>query len=347
MLAVRWHARGDVRIEEVPPPGPPGPGDVQLAVSWCGICGTDMEEWLSGPVFIPAAAPHPITGAQAPLILGHEFAGAVTAVGDGVTGLRTGQRVAVDTIVCCGRCRWCRRGEVSRCPDLGALGLHGDGGLAPLCNAPARMCLPVPDAVADDEAALAEPLAVAVRALRRGGLAPGEQVAVVGAGAVGLMAVQAAVAFGADRVAVVEPLAERRALAIRLGADRAVPPEEAASLEADVAVECAGTPDGVLTALAALGTGGRAVLLGISTEAVPIVPMDLVRGEKTLIGSLSHVWDEDFAIALGLLGRGAVAAAPLITDRIPLAAAVTDGLALLRDEPEKHVKILVRPGEAG
>jgi (R,R)-butanediol dehydrogenase / meso-butanediol dehydrogenase / diacetyl reductase len=346
MLAVRWHARGDVRVEEVPPPGPPGPGDVQLAVSWCGICGTDMEEWLSGPVFIPVE-PHPITGAQAPLVLGHEFAGSVTAVGDGVTGLRPGQRVAVDTIVCCGRCRWCRRGEVSRCPDLGALGLHGDGGLAPLCNAPARMCLPVPDAVADDEAALAEPLAVAVRALRRGGLAPGERVAVVGAGAVGLMAVQTAVAFGADRVAVVEPLAERRALAIRLGADRAVPPEEAASLEADVAVECAGTPDGVLTALAALGTGGRAVLLGIITEAVPIAPMDLVRGEKTLIGSLSHVWDEDFRIALGLLGRGAVAAAPLISDRIPLAAAVSGGLILLRDEPEKHVKILVRSGGAG
>jgi (R,R)-butanediol dehydrogenase / meso-butanediol dehydrogenase / diacetyl reductase len=344
MLAVRWHARGDVRVEEVPPPGPPGPGDVQLAVSWCGICGTDLEEWLYGPVFIPVV-PHSITGAAAPVILGHEFAGVVTALGDGVTGLGLGERVAVDTIVSCGRCRWCRRGEVSRCPELGALGLHADGGLAPLCNAPARMCLPVPDTVADDEAALAEPLAVAVRALRRGGLAPGERVAVVGAGTVGLLAVQAALAFGADRVSVVEPLAERRALAVRLGADRAVPPEEAASLEADVAVECAGTPDGVLTALAAVGTGGRAVLLGIITEAVAIEPMDLVRGEKTLIGSLSHVWDEDFRIALRLLGRGAVAAAPLISDRIPLAAAVTGGLALLKDEPEKHVKILVRSGE--
>src|SRR5580692_4104284 len=347
MLAVRWHARGDVRVEEVPPPAPPGPGELQLQVRWCGICGTDLEEWLSGPVFIPAAVPHPLTGARAPLILGHEFAGVVIAVGAGVTGPLPGQRVAVDTIVSCGSCHWCQRGEVTRCPALGALGLHGDGGLAELCNAPARMCLPVPDTVADDEAALAEPLAVAVRALRRGGLRPGERVAVVGAGAVGLLAVQAALAFGAERVSVVEPLAERRALAVRLGADCAVPPEEAASLEADVAVECAGTPDGVLTALAALGTGGRAVLLGIITEAVPIVPMDLVRGEKTLIGSLSHVWDEDFRIALGLLGRGAVAAAPLITDRIPLAAAVTGGLALLRDEPEKHVKILVRPGEAG
>jgi len=89
------------------------------------------------------------------------------------------------------------------------------------------------------------------------------------------------------------------------------------------------------------------VLLGIVTDAAPIAPMDLVRGEKSLIGSLSHVWDEDFRIALGLLGRGAVRAAPLISDRIRLSAAVSGGLALLRDEPAKHVKILVQPEEPG
>jgi (R,R)-butanediol dehydrogenase/meso-butanediol dehydrogenase/diacetyl reductase len=209
--AVRWHARGDVRVEEVPPPPPPGPGVVQLSVSWCGICGTDLEEWQDGPLFIPVGAPHPVTRARAPLVLGHEFAGVVTAVGEGVTEPARGQRAAVDTIVYCGTCHWCRRGEVIRCASLGALGLHADGGLAGLCNAPARMCLPVPDRVPDDEAALAEPLAVAVRALRRGGLQPGERVAVVGLGAVGLMALQAAIAFGAESVAVVEPLPERRA----------------------------------------------------------------------------------------------------------------------------------------
>jgi (R,R)-butanediol dehydrogenase/meso-butanediol dehydrogenase/diacetyl reductase len=236
---------------------------------------------------------------------------------------------------------------VIRCPSLGALGLHGDGGLAMLCNAPARMCLPVPDSVADDEAALAEPLAVAVRALRRGGLRPGERVAVVGLGAVGLMAVQAAAAFGAESVAVVEPLPERRALAMRLGADREISPGDAAALEADVAVECAGSPAAVETAVRALRAGGRAVVLGIGTRPAKIAPMDLVVGEKSIIGSLSHVWDEDFRIALRLLGRGAAQAAPLITDRIPLSAAVTGGLALLRDEPAKHVKILVQPERPG
>jgi (R,R)-butanediol dehydrogenase/meso-butanediol dehydrogenase/diacetyl reductase len=356
--AVRWHARHDVRIEEVPPPPPPGRGEVQLRVTWCGICGTDVEEWQSGPLFIPVGAPHPITGARAPLILGHEFTGVVVAVGDGVAmgdgaavddgavppGL--GQRVAVDTIVYCGTCHWCLRGEFTRCPSLGGLGLHGDGGLAELCNAPARMCLPVPDTLADDEVPLVETLAVAVRALRRGGLQPGERVGVVGAGAVGLMAVQAARAFGAGCVTVVEPRAGRRDLACRLGADRAVPPEEAAALQADLAVESGGSPQAVEAALQALRAGGRAVLLGISSRPVSVRPMDIVGQEKSIIGSLSHVWDEDFRIALGLMGRGAVQAGPLITDRIPLAATVTGGLELLRDEPEKHLKILVRPQDA-
>jgi (R,R)-butanediol dehydrogenase / meso-butanediol dehydrogenase / diacetyl reductase len=344
VLAVRWHARGEVRVDEVPPPPPPGPGEVQLRVGWCGICGTDVEEWLSGPAFIPVDAPHPITGARAPIILGHEFAGRVVAVGDGVAEPRAGRRVAVDTIVYCGTCHWCRRGEVTRCPELGGLGLHGDGGLAELCNAPARMCLPLPDTVADDEAPLVETLAVAVRALRRGGLRPGEQVAVVGAGAVGLMTVQAARAFGASSVAVIEPLAARRDLAGRLGADRAVQADEAATLGADVAVESAGSPQAAETAVRALRSGGRAVLLGIGTRPVRVQPMDLVAKEKSIIGSLSHVWDTDFRIALGLMGRGAVQAAPLVTDRIPITAAVTGGLELLRDEPEKHLKILVRPG---
>ena len=347
MLAAVFHGRDQVRVEERPSPAPPPPGWVQVAVSWCGICGTDLEEWQSGPLFIPVGAPHPVTGARAPLVLGHEFAGVVTAVGEGVTDPVPGHRVAVDTIVYCGTCHWCRRGEVIRCPLLGALGLHADGGLAEICNAPARMCLPVPDSIADDEAALAEPLAVAVRALRRGGLQPGERVAVVGLGAVGLMALQAAIAFGAESVAVIEPLPERRALAMRLGADRHATAEDAAALEADVAIECAGTPAAIETAIRALRTGGRAVVLGIGTRPATVPPLDLVVGEKSIIGSLSHVWDEDFRIALGLLGRGTVQAAPLISDRIPLSAAVSGGLALLRDEPAKHVKILVQPEEPG
>ena len=216
MLAVRWHARGAVRVDKVPPPPPPRPGEVQLRVGWGGICGTDVEEWLSGPLFIPVDAPHPITGARAPMILGHEFAGRVVAVGDGVAETPDGPAGRGERIyVLSGSMPLvpARRGHPL--PAAWPAGLHGDG-------RPCRNCvthrpdvaLPLPDTVADDEAPLVETLAVAVRALRRGMLRPGEQVAVVGAGAVGLMAVQAARAFGAGSVAVVEPLAGRRSLGL-------------------------------------------------------------------------------------------------------------------------------------
>jgi (R,R)-butanediol dehydrogenase / meso-butanediol dehydrogenase / diacetyl reductase len=342
MLAVRWHGRGDVRVEDIPPPPPPGSGEVQLRVSWCGICGTDMEEMRNGPIFVPVDEPHPITGRKAPLTLGHEFSGVVDSTGPGVDDLHPGDRVAVDAIVFCGTCYWCRRNEVVRCDLMGSLGQKGDGGLAELCNAPARMCLPVPEGVSGEAASMAETLSVAVRALRRGRMEPGDRVAVVGGGAVGLMALQAALALGAASVDVVEPMPERRRLAEELGAARAVEGPE--GLQADVAVEAAGNARAAETAVASLRKGGRAVLVGIHRQPLTIQPLDMVLGETEVVGSLSHVYDEDFRVALSLLGRGAVRAEPVISDRIPLERAVEDGIRALAEEPQKHLKIVVGAG---
>jgi (R,R)-butanediol dehydrogenase/meso-butanediol dehydrogenase/diacetyl reductase len=345
VLAVRWHGRQDVRVEDIPPPPAPAEGEVQLRVSWCGICGTDLEELRDGPVFIPVEAPHPITGRIAPLTLGHEFSGVVVSTGPGVEQLDVGDRVAVDTIVFCGTCHWCLRHQVVRCERMGALGLQGDGGLAELCNAPARMCLPVPEGVTDEAAALTETLGVAVRALRRARMEPGDRVSVVGAGAVGLMALQAALALGASAVSVVERWPERRRLAEELGAESAL--EEAPGIEADVAVEAAGNAVAVEAAIASLRRGGRAVLVGIHREPASFDPLGLILDEKEIVGSLSHVYDEDFATALALLGSGGVRAEPVISDRVPLERAVEDGIRALEREPEKHLKIVVTPGESG
>src|SRR5262249_36757883 len=147
---------------------------------------------------------NPLTGKKAPIVLGHEFAGEVVAVGRDVTGLRVGDRVAPDVLIYCGRCYWCLRHQVNLCRSMAALGLSGDGGLAEYCVAPERMCERLPDGVTDAAGALAEPLAVAVRAVRRGRLSVGENVAVVGAGAVGQMAMQVARAAGAGDVFAVE-----------------------------------------------------------------------------------------------------------------------------------------------
>jgi (R,R)-butanediol dehydrogenase/meso-butanediol dehydrogenase/diacetyl reductase len=343
VLALRWHGRGDIRLDEIEDPPPPGPGEVQLRPLWCGICGTDVEEYRSGPLFIPAEEPHPLTGSSAPITLGHEFSGEVVDVGPGVERFLPGDRVAADTLIFCGKCYWCRRHQVTLCERLAALGLMADGGLAGLCNAPERTLLPVPEGVSDEAGALAETLAVAVRALRRGRFAVGESVAVVGAGAVGLMALQAAIAGGASKVSVVEPLSERRRLAASLGADKTCALLEEAAPAADVVVECSGNAGAIRTAVGAARKGGRVVLVGIYGRPSTFDFLDVVGTEKEMIGSLSHVYDEDFAAAVSLLGRGAVRAEPLVSDRVPLSRALDDGILALMREPEEHLKILIRP----
>ncbi len=345
MKALRWHGASDVRLDDVPPPPAPGAGQVQLRVSACGICGTDVEEWREGPMLIPVGTPHALTGAQAPLTLGHEVAGEVVATGPG-TGLEVGTEVAVDGLITCGECRECRRGRPNLCPRLGLIGLMADGGLAPLVNVPAAACVVVPTAMAPDTVAMAEPLSVAVRALRRARLEPGDRVAVFGGGAVGLLAVQAARAMGAGQVTLIEPLAERRALGAGLGADETTAPGELADVEGDwdVALECSGVPSAVEAAVAGVRRAGRVALVGISSGRPALDVWGVVAAEKEIMGSFSHVREQDFAGALGMLAAGVVSTEGLVT-RVPLARSLDDGLLALAAHPERAIKIIIVPDD--
>jgi threonine dehydrogenase-like Zn-dependent dehydrogenase len=131
MKAARFHGRGDIRVEEVPDPQV-RPGTVAVEVEWCGICGTDLHEYLEGPIFVPTAeAPHPLTGESMPVTLGHEFAGVVAEVGPGVGDVRVGDRVVVEPYVVCGRCDACQQGRYNVCRTLGFVGLSGGGGASP------------------------------------------------------------------------------------------------------------------------------------------------------------------------------------------------------------------------
>ena len=348
MRALRWHGRGDIRLEEIPRPPEPGAGHVQLRTLWCGICGTDIEEWLHGPIFIPEASPNPLTGGQAPLVLGHEVTGEIVAIGEGVSGLTVGDLVAVDGLMSCGTCHWCRRERPVLCPHLSAIGLMCDGGLADFCNVPARGCVRLPAGLPADEGALAETLAVGVRALRRGRIADGDAIAVFGAGAVGLLAAQAAVARGASSVTVVDPIAERRELAAMLNDGdimHVITPDEVSLLhDIDLALECSGTPRALESALQCLRPGGRVVLVGISASPVVMATTDLVIREKEIIGSLSHVYNEDFTEAVAMLGDGSVKAGPLVSSRRPLGEAL-EAFQSAADEPHAYVKILISPSE--
>ena len=352
MKAARWHGRGDVRIEDVPKPEP-RQGELLLRVSWCGICGTDVEEFRAGPIIVPVDVPNNLTGRCAPLILGHEFVGRVAGVGPGVNGFQVDDRVAPEVVLFCGECFFCRRHEYALCQNWAALGLMADGGLAEYAVVPAFSCARLPPHLSDEEGALVEPTEVAVRAVRKSDMHLGDTVAVLGGGTIGLLALQVARAAGARAVCLIEPRARRRELGLALGATATFDPSQAdwqQGLQAacngigpDVVIECAGAPETADTALHVARKGGCIVLVGIQPERVPFSTLELIIGEKRVVGSVQHHYDDDLPIALQLLAQGQVRVAQLITDRVPLDRLVADGLRALAEQPEEHLKIIVSP----
>jgi threonine dehydrogenase-like Zn-dependent dehydrogenase len=340
--ALRWFGRRDVRLVDVEVPAP-GPGEALVAVTLCGICGSDVEEFRDGPIVVPTT-PHPLTGRAAPLTLGHEVVGVVAAVGAGVT-LEPGTPVVPDVVLGCGACWWCERGDYPLCARGAALGLQGDGGLAEFMVAPAARCVPLPSGMPPETAVFAEPTAVAVRALAKAGDVAGAVVAVVGVGAIGLLVTQVALARGAAVVVAADPDPARRALARSCGA--AAPDDFGAAVRdltggrgADVVVECAGAAAAVPAALELCRRGGITVLLGVPTESATVSTLDLVLGEKHVVGSASHRWDTDVRGAVALLHGGHVRVDGLPTRTVPLTAAVERGLA---DSPADVVKTIVSP----
>jgi (R,R)-butanediol dehydrogenase/meso-butanediol dehydrogenase/diacetyl reductase len=358
MKAARFHGPGDIRIDDVPEPTP-GPGQVQVAVDWCGICGTDLHEYLEGPIFIPPkGSPHPITGAEAPVVMGHEFAGVVSAVGAGVTNVREGDKVAVEPYYVCGECAACAAGRYNICRKLGFVGLAGDqGGFAEKCVVDARWAHPLGE-LTTDIGALVEPLAVAYHAVRLSGLKPsretGASTAVVfGAGPIGLVTAASLKAVGAGQVISVEMAAARKAKASVAGADVVLDPTETDIPEAvreltggagaDVAFECAGIDQVLATAIGSVRPGGTVVNVAIWGHPASVQMNDLVLSEVNVIGSLAYCGDHPDTIAL--LQDGKVAAEQFITGRIGLDDLVKGGFRELIDNKEENVKILVSPRE--
>ena len=352
MKAAVWHGRQDVRIEKVIEPPAPPPGQVQVKVAWCGICGTDLHEYMGGPLYIPLDRPHPVTGVQAPVIIGHEMSGEVTAVGDGVENFAVGDRIAACPIIGCGKCRWCRTGSMAQCDRVAFLGTSWTGGaLAERLNLNAYQCYHLTDAISDEIGALVEPFSSTVRAVAQGQPGAGDNIAIVGAGPIGLMALMAARLRGAKRVIAIE-MAERRIEAAKLcGADAVIDPTredpEKRALEItdgegfDLVMECAGQPASVLMAGKLTRTRGRLVIMGVFEEPAAIDLNDVVFREKVISGSMSGygLYDETIRMMTDPRFRGDL----LITDRIGLDDLLGKGYHGLLHEKDKHVKMLVRP----
>ncbi|EQB8441679.1 zinc-binding dehydrogenase, partial [Pseudomonas aeruginosa] len=283
------------------------------------------------------------------LTLGHEFCGVVAALGPGVEGLRIGDRVAVEPEYRCGECRYCREGRYNLCESMGFIGLMGDGGFAERARVPAYMLHRLPDAVGFRQAAVLEPAAVALHALRRSSLAPGQRCAVFGLGPIGLLLVMLARLRGIEDIAAVDVSPERLALAGEFGASRALDARDgdtAARLREggalDCAFEAAGSQASLDAALASLRKGGELVLVSLMGE-VRLDAFDLVNRELRLLGSVGY--RDAYPELIALLADGRLDLARAVTRSVPLEQAVEHGFeALLRDKSQ--VKVLVNPNPA-
>jgi threonine dehydrogenase-like Zn-dependent dehydrogenase len=338
MRAAVFHGAGDVRIDAVAAPGDPGPGEVLIAPSMAAICGTDASEYAHGPHMIPLHSRHPGSGHVGPLVLGHEFVGRVEAVGDGVEDLAVGDRVVSGAGVSCGECAWCQAGRTNLCASYYTLGLSAPGGLAEQVMSPASICIPVPDAVADVGAAMAQPLAVAIHALDRGGVVPGMTVAVLGIGGIGGFLIGAAGTRELRRLIAVDVDPGKLALASALGADDAIDArgtdvaaaihEATAGEGADVVIEASGVPVNPSIAIHATKRGARVVIDGLLPDPPPVDIFDAALREVDLIATVAHICDSNLPESLDVLSKTALAG-EVLGEVVPLDRLVEDAIAPL------------------
>lgn len=326
------------QVEERPDPEP-GPGQVMIRVGAAGVCGTDVHIFRGR---FPASFPR---------VPGHEFAGEIAALGEGVTQFQVGQRISADPVIPCNTCDYCRHSKPHLCRSMEALGIEWDGGFATHCVLPAEQAVPVPDRVGFEAAALAEPIACCLHGLDLAEVAPGDQVAIIGAGWIGLIMLQLVRLRGASWVAISERVAAKRELAGRLGADRVVDPNaedyeevvsEATQGGADLVIECVGSAPTAAATLSLVRDGGTVLLFGVAPQDAEITvrPFEIYRRELRLIGSFST--PRKHAAAIALLAGGRLQVEPLISGRFDLEG-VGEAMELL--EQGRAVKSLVVPTE--
>jgi threonine dehydrogenase-like Zn-dependent dehydrogenase len=337
MRAAVFQGQGVVRLDDVPEPRVDAPDDVIIEVEACGICGTDLQ-------ILNVPPGHP---ADPGVVMGHEFIGRVTALGvdAAASGLKVGQRVAVDPDATCGVCHFCRAGRPANCENIRALGIFRDGALAAFTKSPARAVFPFGDGPPSAVAALIEPLACVVNGANRANPRPGESALIYGAGAIGCLFVAVFRAAGASPIVVIEPTAARRAVVEAVGADHAIGPDEFAARRdellpagADIVVDAVGTQFGAAIEAAALG--GRIVLFGQNANVHPPVHQYTITARSlTVMGT--YITNFTFPQAIRMVEQGILTLGPIVTHVLPLDR-LTEGLDLLRSGAA--TKVVITPG---
>lgn len=351
MKALRFHKARDLRLEDVAPPAPPRADEVIIDVSQCGICGTDIHEYLSGPHILPAT-PHPVTGARIPIILGHEFSGVVSAIGPEVTGLAPGDRVAILPHLMQRGDYYVRRNLGQFSPTTGLVGLTWHwGGMGEQVMVPQENVVKLPDEVSDDQGAMLEPAAVAVNAIDHARITAGSTVLITGAGPIGALTALAARAAGAARIFVHEPnegrLKPLRAFdgltlfsgppgevldAVRSATDQGV--------GVDAAIECAGHPAALDLCIAATRCTGILAQVGFYARKPEVDMFRICEKGLHLIGC----WGNDITLGprlVAMIASGKFPVETLVTGRVALGRAVADGFEALTAPGNDHIKILI------
>jgi (R,R)-butanediol dehydrogenase/meso-butanediol dehydrogenase/diacetyl reductase len=351
MKAARYYGRKDIRIEDIPEPVLV-PGAVAIDVAWCGICGTDLHEYLDGPIFVPAPGhPHPLSGEEAPVTMGHEFSGTVTALGEGVNDLSVGENVVVEPYIIGPDVAVGPGNEYQLSADMNFIGLAGrGGGLSEKIVVERRWVHPIGD-IPLDVAALIEPLAVGHHAFVRSGAVSGQVALIGGAGPIGLLL--AAVLKAEGLTVIISELSQARKEKARSTgvADHVLDPSEvdvAATVReltggvgADVGFECSSVNAVLDTLLDAVRPAGVVVNVSIWGHPATVDMQKLVLKEIDLRGTIAYANDHPATIAL--VQQGKVDLAPFITAKIALDDLVSQGIDVLTHHNETQVKILVHP----
>lgn len=339
MQALVYVRPGEMAMVERPERRP-GLGEILVFVRAAGICGSDVHGYLG------------LTGRRQPgTVMGHEASGEVIELGDAVEGVAIGDRVALRSILSCGGCDPCRRGQSNLCDSRQGLGMQFDGAYAERMVVPAALAVRLPDAVSFDEGAVVEPLAVALHAVAITPLEPTDHVVIVGAGPIGLLTLLAVRRRGVGSVAITDRSAHRLALARSLGADLAIdvttadPVEAALGLSggrgADVVFEAVGVSATVAQSIAVARTGGQVTWIGNSAPTVELPMQAMVTRELTLRGA--YTFTDEFEEAIELLATRQIDVDPLIELTAPLDEA-PELFRRLGDGTLDAVKVVLRPG---
>lgn len=306
MRAVRLWGVKDLRVEEVALPRPPGPDEVTLKVTAAGICGSDLHNFATGAWI-----------SRSPSVAGHEFAGVITAMGEGVAHVALGDTVAVDSRVTCGICANCRDGLSQICESLGFLGEVIDGGFAEYVTIPAKNVVKASADMPPRHLAMAEPLAVALHAVSLLAAPPGAPVLVTGAGAIGALSALVLAHFG-HPVSLIDRNETRAARAAKAVGGTVASLEAPGALPPRYAVDATGSPEVIGTLIRTLRGGGAIALVGIGSREISLNPTLLVEREIRLSGC--HAFGNELPQAVALLPLLGRALDQLIDAEIPLSA---------------------------